>query len=258
VIGVDAAIDFPVRKRIVQTCLNQISPKELSDHFDYRKGLEKQRGLLTSHGEASRYFVTFLDNHDLPSRMFYADPGNPKKYEPQFTLALACLFCLQGVPSIYYGNEQGLSGHGSARESVRECLWGKPSAFDPAHTLYVAIQKLSQVRSTNPALRYGRQYFRSVSGDGIAFGPSNTNPGIVAVSRILNDQEVILVGTTDTANGWNGYVVIDADLHADGAPVTQLFSNVNQPGPTVTTTRAGNRVVAITLQPMEAKILAFG
>jgi hypothetical protein len=89
------------------------------------------------------------------------------------------------------------------------------------------------------------------------FGLSDTNPGIIAVSRILNDQEVVMVGTTDTVNAWSGYVLIDADLHTDGAPVTQVFSNLNQPGPTTTTTRAGNRVVYLSLQPMEAKILTF-
>ena len=257
IIGVDAAIDFPIRKRIVQTCLNQTSPKELSDHFDYRKSLEKNNGLLSSHGEASRYFVTFLDNHDLPSRMFYSDPTNPKKYEPQFTLALTCLFCLQGIPSIYYGNEQGLSGHGSARESARECLWGKPSPFDTTNSLYTTIQTLAQQRAANPALRYGRQYFRPISGDGITFGLSNSNPGIIAVSRILNDQEVVMIGTTDTGSGWSGYVLVDSDLHVDGAPVTQVFSNLNLPGPTTATTRAGNRVIFVSLQPMEAKILTF-
>ena len=61
------------------------------------------------------------------------------------TLALALLFTLQGIPCIYYGTEQGLSGtiapDGTpdlgANESVREALWGKtPIAFDPNDARY--------------------------------------------------------------------------------------------------------------------------
>lgn len=104
-----------------------LPPAELAHMFEYRK--QVQKGLLSSHGESSRYFVTFLDNHDQHSRFYYVDPENPKKYEAQLTLAIGCLFTLQGIPCLYYGTEQGLHGMGDSDQCVREALWGKTRNF---------------------------------------------------------------------------------------------------------------------------------
>src|SRR5512144_1636398 len=48
-----------------------------------------------------------------------------------------------------------------------------------------------------PALRYGRQYFRPVSGDGVNFGISPFPGGIVSFSRILNNREVLVTANTN-------------------------------------------------------------
>jgi hypothetical protein len=36
--------------------------------------------------------------------------------------------------------------------------------FKPAHPIYKAISRIAALRQDEPALRYGRQYFREVSG----------------------------------------------------------------------------------------------
>ena len=64
-----------------------------------------EQNLISSHGEAGRYFVSFLDNHDQNERFHH--PLTPQN---QVTLGLALLFCLQGIPCVYYGTEQGLVG----------------------------------------------------------------------------------------------------------------------------------------------------
>ena len=81
-------------------------------------------------------------------------------------MAVACLFALQGIPCLYYGTEQGLHGGGNSPEAVREALWGKPNAFDRDHPFYQAVRQVSAMRENQPALRYGRQYFRPISGNG--------------------------------------------------------------------------------------------
>ncbi len=151
-----------------------------------------QRTVMSSHGDAGAYFVTFLDNHDLNERFHW--PPMPE----QTTLALACLFTLQGIPCVYYGTEQGLSGRGPTREAVREDLWAQPSPFDPTHSLYLCIQRLSKLRGREPALRYGRQYLREVSGDGANFGYSPYPGGVLAYSRILDDREIVVVANAST------------------------------------------------------------
>ena len=126
--------------------------------------------------------MTFLDNHDLNDRFYFADPQG--QYDDQHVLATALLFTLQGIPCVYYGAEQGLHGRGNAREATREALWGAPNPFSKEHKFYKAIRALADLRRREPALRYGRQYFRQVSGDGNTFDHSRVLGGVVAFSRI--------------------------------------------------------------------------
>jgi glycosidase len=142
---------------------------------------------------------------------------------------------LQGIPCLYYGTEQQLhGGNGKVDELVREALWGKtpnpPSPFDQTNLFYVAIRAIAQVRATQPALRYGRQYFRPISGDGITFGVSTFSPGVVAFSRILNDEEVVVVANVGTAAVPNLFVIVDSVLNPAGTAFTVAFSNKSTPG----------------------------
>ena len=205
--GVDAALDFPLFYNLPAAAKGMLPPSTVSEVFARRQ--QVQRGIISSHGEVSRYFVTFLDNHDQHGRFYYRDPADPGRYDGQLTLGVACLFALQGIPCLYYGTEQGLHGAGGAPEAVREALWGKPDAFDREHPFYRAIRELSALRASQPALRYGRQYFRPISGDGVHFGLSTFTDGVLAFSRILNDQEVVVVANTDSPPRWRGEVIVD-------------------------------------------------
>jgi glycosidase len=187
----------------------------------------KEAELLSSHGEAGRFFVSFLDNHDQQERIQH--PSTPAH---QVTLAIALLFTLQGIPSVYYGTEQGLSGtvdaNGnadlSAKESSREALWGKPNAFDTSASVFKQIQALSQLRDKEPPLRYGRFYFREVSLNGSDFGHSFGPGGIVAFSRILVDREILVVANTGTQK-FSGAVILDRDIHATPGRMRVAYSN---------------------------------
>ncbi len=223
--GIDAALDFPLFYDLPKVAKGEAGVEKVRGVYVRRKEVEQE--LLSSHGEASRFFVTFLDNHDQHTRFFH--PNTPRD---QVTMGVALLFSLQGVPSLYYGTEQGLTGTVGADghptldsfESVREALWGKDNAFNRSHALFLAIQALSDLRLAEPALRYGRQYFREVSGDGAGFGHSQGN-GVLAFSRILVDREVLVVANTDTGQAFRGLVVLDMDLSRGGRLMRVAFSN---------------------------------
>jgi glycosidase len=222
-IGVDAALDFPLFFKLPALSKGRIAPAEIAFMFQQRRRLTQS--LISSQGEASGYFVTFLDNHDQHSRIHYVDQADPHRYDDQVTLALACMFTLQGIPCLYYGTEQGLSGSGDRPEYVREALWGKENAFDQYHPFYRTIQQLSEIRSKRPVLRYGRQYFRPVSGDGVNFGISNYANGILAYSRVLSDLEAVVIANTNIWNGWSGQVIVDYILWPGEITFELLFSN---------------------------------
>src|SRR5262249_2113546 len=130
---------------------------------------------------------------------------------------------------LYYGTEQGLHGIGGSDASVREALWGKPNPFDEAHPFYPIIKSIALVRAAPPALRYGRQYFRPLSGNKRDFSISPFTPGVTAFSRILNTQEVLIVANTAEQDTFQGEVVVDNNLNQGAATFRLLFSNLANP-----------------------------
>jgi glycosidase len=223
-VGIDAALDFPLFFHLPSVAKGFAPPTDVIDVYRQRKAVE--RDVLSSHGEASRFFVTFLDNHDMKERFRSAGTDAPDAFDPQVILAIALLFGLPGIPCLYYGTEQGLHGRGDKDQFVREALWGKPNAFDRTHPFYRAIQQLSVVRAQQPELRYGRLYFRPLSGDHVHFGASGLAPGVLAFSRILNSREVVVVANANTSGRFQGDVIVDRFLHRDGDP----FRVLNDPG----------------------------
>src|SRR5260370_11903977 len=75
---------------------------------------------------------------------------------------------------------------------------------------------MTAVRNALPAMRYGRTDARSLSGDGVTFGISSMPHGVVAFSRILADEEVLIVANTHPAMSQNLFVVVDGSLNEAG------------------------------------------
>lgn len=253
--GVDAALDFPLFFELPAVAKGMKPVESIRRVFEQRKAEEKN--LLSSHGEAGRYFVSFLDNHDQKQRI-----QHPQTPPEQVSLAFTVLFALQGIPCVYYGTEQGLSGtvdaSGNAAldsmESVREALWGKPGAFDQTSAAFRTIQDLAKWRAREPPLAFGRLYFREVSGDGEHFGFSSGIGGIVAFSRILVDREVVVIANTNPSQAFDGFVTVDRDLNRKPRTMEVAFSNRGGSGQG--TVEIGERAkLRVILRPSEAQIL---
>jgi glycosidase len=265
-VGVDAALDFPLFFRLPGVAKGLVPPTELTAVYALRKSVEQ--GVISSHGEAGRFFVTFLDNHDQHNRFRFVDAADPGRYDGQVSAALACLFSLQGIPCVYYGTEQGLHGTGSSDQDAREALWGRPNAFDETDKFCLVLRDIARVRAQNPALRYGRQYFRPVSGDRRTFGASSFAPGVVAFSRILNESETVVVANMNIGSGIELSVLVDAVLNPPGADFATLFSTAgsHQISPVEQivdaeiydrgTSRGMVHAIRVALAPGEARILA--
>jgi glycosidase len=277
--GVEAMLDYPLFFVLPDVVKGFAPPSDLARLFDRRKQLH--RGIVGSRGEPGRFFPTFLENHDQAHRFYYSPPGNPYQFDDQVSLGLGCLFCLPGIPYLYYGSEQGLCSTqeryrlGGARpwgDWVRESLWGKPNPFDRGHRFYRVIRSLSAIRNRQPALRYGRIDFRPVSTNGVDFGHARCPQGVLAFSRILNESEVVCVANTSTQSGWRGHVIVDA-RNPVGSTFELLFSN--REGPTTPqpvahqalgdlVIREGDsamadgpaRAIVVQLQSLEVQILA--
>src|SRR5262245_39082534 len=76
--GVDAALDFPLFFRLPAMIKGWLPPSDVVDMLECRKTVEDD--VLSSHGAASRICMTFLDNHDQRSRFFYSTSDAPMRY----------------------------------------------------------------------------------------------------------------------------------------------------------------------------------
>jgi len=138
---------------------------------------------------------TFLGNHDFGRfSMFVRDMSgsdDPETLLARVKLGHAMMFLLRGVPTVYYGDEQGFISDGNdqlAREDMFPSLTAvyndnrligtsattAQDNFDTAHPLYRLIADLANARTASPALRRGLTEVR---------GFAEQAPGILAAER---------------------------------------------------------------------------
>ena len=251
--SLDAALDFPLYFILEDVIKGLRNPSQLCERY------EQFKMLYTDHGEAGRYFVTFVDNHDQmarPYRRFMHDNSYPK----QTVLAIGYLLTSQGVPCIYYGTEQGFDGGGDNDSYVRECMFGgRWGAFDsegyhffnPGHPIYQGIAKIAAIRQSEPALRYGRQYFREIAGNGIDFRYPVDGRCTLAYSRVLDDSEVLVAMNLD-ASPRNDFVTVDINLSPSGLKMVDLLGSEKQ---VIVEKRGTRHAVRIPLEGHEMVIL---
>lgn len=244
--SLDAALDFPLYFSLEEVIKGFANPQRLRQRYD------ALRQVYTDHGEAGRYFVTFVDNHDQMSRP-YRRFLHHNPHPAQSVLAIGYLLTSQGVPCIYYGTEQGFDGGGPDDGYVRECMFGGSwgafntaghHCFNPAHEIYRGISAIAAVRQREPALRYGRQYFREISGNGQDFGHPIDGRCTLAYSRVL-DTEEILVAMNLTDQTRTDSVTVDRHLSSPGQTMVNLLNSAQQA--IVQRTAAGRACVRLDL-----------
>lgn len=222
--SLDAALDFPLYFVLEDVIKGFLNPWHLRDRYD------RFRTLYADHGAAGQYFVTFLDNHDQMARA-YRRFMHRNPFPRQAVLAMGYLLTSQGVPCLYYGTEQGFDGGGDSDRYVRECMFGgRWGAFETTgrhffklrHAIYRGIAEIAGVRAREAALRYGRQYFREISGNGVDFGHPIDGNCTLAFSRILDTTEIV-VALNLSGSPRNDYVTLDVHLSPVGATLVNLL-----------------------------------
>ncbi|HEY4052027.1 MAG TPA: alpha-amylase family glycosyl hydrolase [Acidobacteriaceae bacterium] len=215
-------------------------------------------GALTR-GELGRFLVTFIDNHDNVDQNGHKRRFGADAPEEQVIAGIGYLLTAIGTACIYYGTEQGFSGQGNGDIFIRECMFDLGNAgrtfLNPSCRIYTEIAKIAVQFNANPELRFGRIYFRQISGDGTHFGDPQGNPCTLAFSRILAGFEVLIAYNTSTTAPRNDWVIIDASIQGRGN-VTVLYSSAGKTGATVPVhTGSFGAAVQLALGPMEFVIL---
>lgn len=131
--GIDGYLDFDFHFSTVEKLYNTKKKGEI--HF----GEERLKAVP----------IRFLDNHDQIGQMPKKRIGSELSM-PILTNVLRVFLLLPGLPCVYYGSEQGLSGSGTNDGAIRECMFnpfGTEDLFD-RNSIYVkTIQEFSAFRS---------------------------------------------------------------------------------------------------------------
>src|SRR5262249_35844492 len=139
---------------------------------------------------------------------------------------------------------------------MREAMFDKDTSgrnlLNPDCQIYKEIAKIADIMRNTEPLRFGRMYFRQISGDGIHFGLPFGNTYTLAFSRLLYGNEVLMAYNVSDKTR-NDRIVVDATLHHDGDSMRFMYGRVGTVP--VHTAPDGTRFVQIQLSPHEFVIL---
>ncbi|MDX2006341.1 MAG: alpha-amylase family glycosyl hydrolase [Meiothermus sp.] len=185
----DAVMNYPLGRAILGLVGGEVLDRDLAAKSGLGR-LESLGALAASHrleGLFERYnwdIVTaqmnIMSSHDTP-RLISLMRGDARRA----ALALAVLFTLPGVPTVYYGDEVGLAG-GHDPDNRRGMPWDEGQWNQE---ILGAVQKLGALRAEHPVLRHGR-YQRLYAQD-----------NHLAYARVGGDQTLI-VTVNATPNPW--------------------------------------------------------
>ncbi len=190
--GLSATLDFGFQRAVKAYVTGQGSASDLRDLFE-------EDDYYTAPTRNAYSLPTFLGNHDMGRIGHFVQRANPrddgKTLLARSSLAHALLFFARGVPVIYYGDEQGMTGEGGDKAARQDMFKtqvpsyaaetpiggqaGAQSHFDTKHPLFELIQNLAKTRQAHTALRRGAQFHRYAS----------RGAGIYAFSRIDREEQ---------------------------------------------------------------------
>lgn len=251
--GLSSVLDFPLYFVLPGTVKAMTAPQSLKARYDALND-----GALTR-GELGRFLVTFVDNHDNVDQNGYKRRFGAGAPDAQIIAGIGYLLTAIGTACIYYGTEQGFSGEGSGDLFIRECMFDLTKAaqtvLNPACKIYTEIAKIAAQFRANTELRFGRIYFRQISGNGIDFGDVQGHPCTLAFSRLLAGSEVLIAYNTSTTVGRNDWVIVDASIQSGRGGLNVLYSSAGKKGIVPVLTGSFGAAVRLDLDPMEFVIL---
>ncbi|MEQ9317064.1 MAG: alpha-amylase family glycosyl hydrolase, partial [Henriciella sp.] len=190
--GLTSVLDFAFQGVIRDVVVNGAPARRLEELFEVDHSYAD--GLATA-----AILPTFLGNHDMGRFAGFLREADSEMGDDEMLarlkLAHAMLIFSRGVPTIYYGDEQGFVSDGGDR-GARENMFASQVAdyndndlagtdattadvnFDEAHPLFTAIAEMAGIRSDHAALRRGEQVIRHSDREG----------GVFVMSRFSEDR----------------------------------------------------------------------
>lgn len=153
---------------------------------------------------------SFVDNHDVDRFLAGGD-------EAGLAQALMLLFTLPGIPTIYYGTEQGLRGQRAAMFAAGSGSGGVDH-FDTASPMYRTIAALAALRREQRVFSRGRPTVLRANAAG---------PGVLAYRMDGDEGSALVVFNTSDAAA----LADNLDIGKAGASLAPLYALDGAPGP---------------------------
>lgn len=183
--------------------------------------------------------VNFMDNHDIPRFLF------DKNSVPALKSALTYLLTQDGIPTLYYGTEQGFSGGNDPAN--REPLW--TTGFDTDGDLFQHTAALTALRKAYAPLRRGDFTLKWVT-DRVS-GEEDSN--ILAFERSYDGESVLVV--INTSDDHESRTAFEGNaMPVSFAPGTELVE-VFPVGSDRAYTVGGDGTVTIDVGPRDGVVL---
>jgi len=91
------------------------------------------------------------------------------------------------------------------------------NALNKDNFIYKEIAQLAALRKNSAVLKFGRMYMRKSSADGRTFRLPRTSDCLLAFSRILYDEEMVVVYNNSTLLEDEEYIGVDSRLNSKGS-----------------------------------------
>ena len=90
------------------------------------------------------------------------------------------------------------------------------NALNKSNPIYKEIATLAALRRNSAVLKYGRMYMRECSHDGKVFHLPVYHDCMLSFSRILHDEEILIVYNDSMTCDDEEYIMVDKNLNAEG------------------------------------------
>lgn len=250
--GLNSVLDFPLYHILENVIKGKSSPQQLIDRYASLQHYALNRG------EYGEYLVTFLDNHDQVGKRVkyrFGHEASPR----QIIAGIGFLLCALGTPCIYYGTEQGLDGCGDDDFFVRECMFSlhdqNANLLSQRSQIYNSIASIANFRKTSNVLKFGRMYFREISTDGVNFHFPECENCTLAFSRILFNQEVVIIYNTCLTESKMEFVEVDYRINKNKKCMKPIYGYDSAVQILLGKNGTRQRYVRVYLKPMQFVIL---
>ena len=85
----------------------------------------------------------------------------------------------------------------------------KEFSLSEPHSFYKSIAAIANLRKTSPILKFGRMYMKKISADGISFHLPDCPKCTLAFSRVLFNEEILVVYHSSVCDAKVEYIEVD-------------------------------------------------